>query len=328
MCVLRSTLWLGFTFVVAPSKPSKHPARTRGLVIPDQHPPSPTIGSLASSMGIPASTSSSSSGSAGSAGSQPTLLAPLGLYAAAGREKARVAQPEEQTDNWDDDFEEGISLTKIQGVLFPESCGVCIMRHIALEKTTSEDDTVKQETVADENARTIRPTKSPSKSANGLPAAQQLGQIDEDWSDLAGDDDDLLAEKVADFKVNEVAAVHKVPILTHTLLADEEFLPQGLVPPERHQDRRARPPGCAHDRAAARLHLGIRLGQATHTCAPALARAAHAANSVARAGPHVRAVVLAARACIRELAWPVDVDRWAVWVGWEGDGVWEVCGGR
>ena len=26
-----------------------------------------------------------------------------------------LQQPEEQTDNWDDDFEEGISFTKLQG---------------------------------------------------------------------------------------------------------------------------------------------------------------------------------------------------------------------
>lgn len=29
--------------------------------------------------------------------------------------------PEEQTDNWDDDFEEGISLTKLQGEIKPQS---------------------------------------------------------------------------------------------------------------------------------------------------------------------------------------------------------------
>ena len=29
-----------------------------------------------------------------------------------------LQQPEEQTDNWDDDFEEGISLTKLQGAIF------------------------------------------------------------------------------------------------------------------------------------------------------------------------------------------------------------------
>ena len=28
-----------------------------------------------------------------------------------------LQQPEEQTDNWDDDFEEGISLTKLHGML-------------------------------------------------------------------------------------------------------------------------------------------------------------------------------------------------------------------
>ena len=30
-----------------------------------------------------------------------------------------LQQPEEQTDNWDDDFEEGISLTKLQGGVTP-----------------------------------------------------------------------------------------------------------------------------------------------------------------------------------------------------------------
>lgn len=29
-----------------------------------------------------------------------------------------LQQPEEQTDNWDDDFEEGISLTKLQGMYY------------------------------------------------------------------------------------------------------------------------------------------------------------------------------------------------------------------
>lgn len=64
-----------------------------------------------------------------SAGSQPTLVAsgssawrlgalggptqkPLGQLS---REPPALAMPEEETDNWDDDFEEGISLTKLQG---------------------------------------------------------------------------------------------------------------------------------------------------------------------------------------------------------------------
>jgi hypothetical protein len=29
---------------------------------------------------------------------------------------AALQQPEEQTDNWDDDFEDGISFTKLQGM--------------------------------------------------------------------------------------------------------------------------------------------------------------------------------------------------------------------
>jgi hypothetical protein len=29
---------------------------------------------------------------------------------------AVLRQPEEQTDNWDDDFEEGISFSKLQGI--------------------------------------------------------------------------------------------------------------------------------------------------------------------------------------------------------------------
>ena len=36
-----------------------------------------------------------------------------------------LQQPEEQTDNWDDDFEEGISFTKLQGtfvLLFRDEC--------------------------------------------------------------------------------------------------------------------------------------------------------------------------------------------------------------
>lgn len=30
-----------------------------------------------------------------------------------------LQQPEEQTDNWDDDFEDGISFTKLQGMCVP-----------------------------------------------------------------------------------------------------------------------------------------------------------------------------------------------------------------
>jgi hypothetical protein len=39
----------------------------------------------------------------------PTLVEKL-------KEPPALASPEEETDNWDDDFEEGISLTKLQGM--------------------------------------------------------------------------------------------------------------------------------------------------------------------------------------------------------------------
>ena len=70
--------------------------------------------------------------------------------------------PEEQTDNWDDDFEEGISLSKLHGAGGITSClgrgtnGHCL--RLALDKPTTEDE--KPE--ADDNARTIRPGRRQS----------------------------------------------------------------------------------------------------------------------------------------------------------------------
>ncbi|KAJ3518372.1 hypothetical protein NMY22_g13713 [Coprinellus aureogranulatus] len=55
----------------------------------------------------------------------------------------KLQSPEEQDDNWDDDFEGGISLTKLH----------------ALEKSTGGDD--KSES-SEDNTQTIRPTKSPA----------------------------------------------------------------------------------------------------------------------------------------------------------------------
>ncbi|CAA7265498.1 unnamed protein product [Cyclocybe aegerita] len=92
--------------------------------------------------------------------------------------------PEEQTDNWDDDFEEGISFTKLQ----------------ALEKTNLDDD--KQD--VEDNAQTIRPNRSPGHKPIALAQAPSaaIQPIVEDYSDLATEeDDDWLQEKVADFKI-------------------------------------------------------------------------------------------------------------------------------
>ncbi|KAH8114562.1 hypothetical protein DFH11DRAFT_1689039 [Phellopilus nigrolimitatus] len=111
---------------------------------------------------------------------------PLGLM-----EKSReplpivLQEPEEQTDNWDDDFEEGISLTKLHG----------------LEKSTHNDE--KHE--VDDNAQTIRPHRSPSISAGRLALAAapsaDMAPIVEDYSDFAAEEDDVFQDKVADFKL-------------------------------------------------------------------------------------------------------------------------------
>ena len=75
------------------------------------------------------------------------------------------------------------------------------MRCLALEKTTAEDD--KPE--AEDNAQTIRPNRSPGHQS--IPLAQSpasdIPPIVEDYSDLATEEDEqLLQEKVADFKVH------------------------------------------------------------------------------------------------------------------------------
>ena len=72
----------------------------------------------------------------------------------------------------------------------------------ALEKTAIEEDRPE----ADDNAQTIRPTRSPSGPTIPLPIAKapspSMDPIVEDYSDVLFDDDDeKLQEKVSDFKV-------------------------------------------------------------------------------------------------------------------------------
>lgn len=112
--------------VLAPSRPSKHPVRSR----PGSHyrPPSPH--SPTESVFPTGSTTALSSSTSG--GSQPTVsmlnawkagtlsnTTTKPLISTQIREPIPLhfvlQPPEEQTDNWDDDFEEGISLTKLQG---------------------------------------------------------------------------------------------------------------------------------------------------------------------------------------------------------------------
>jgi hypothetical protein len=110
-----------------------------------------------------------------------------------------LASPEEQTDNWDDDFEEGISLTKLQGMqslASIEEISPRLNSHTAaLEKTEGPER-------LEENAQTIRPHRSPASSANASlvkAPAPEISPIVEDYSDIG--DDGELEEKVAHFKV-------------------------------------------------------------------------------------------------------------------------------
>ncbi|KAF8583337.1 kinase-like protein [Ramaria rubella] len=113
----------------------------------------------------------------GSAPMNKAMTGPYGLV-----EKIQplaLASPEEQTDNWDDDFEEGISLSKLQ----------------ALEKTEVHER-------LEENAQTIRPNRSPASSANTSlvkAPSPDINPIVEDYSDIGGDGE--LEEKVANFKM-------------------------------------------------------------------------------------------------------------------------------
>ncbi|KAH7913954.1 hypothetical protein BJ138DRAFT_1144840 [Hygrophoropsis aurantiaca] len=175
----------------SPTRPSKQGIRDRES-LPGVMPPSPTrmsrdkvtIPLLQSSLlGLHASTSMPTAIKA-----PPTTKAStsLGLVEKIREPLAFVLQPpEEQTDNWDDDFEEGISFTKLQ----------------ALEKTAVEDE--KQD--GEDNGQTIRPNRSPAGPGT-IPLAKapsaDIGPIVEDYSDLATEEEEqLLQEKVADFKL-------------------------------------------------------------------------------------------------------------------------------
>jgi hypothetical protein len=120
---------------------------------------------------------------------------------------AVLSQPEEQTDNWDDDFEEGISFSKLQGIFrfILQSYLLLYVNLIsvlpALEKSAADEE---RQPEHDDNAQTIRPTNRSPRSAPGAISKsppQEIGPIIEDYSDLATDEDDEWQEKFADFKM-------------------------------------------------------------------------------------------------------------------------------
>jgi hypothetical protein len=105
-------------FRQAPSRPSKHNGREHLDVPRREVPPSPikprynessSPAGLASSLMSVFPTSSAARKLAPPAATKNA--SPLALPM-----PAVLRQPEEQTDNWDDDFEEGISFSKLQGI--------------------------------------------------------------------------------------------------------------------------------------------------------------------------------------------------------------------
>lgn len=132
-----------------------------------------------------------------------------------GQTKALKSAAEEDTDNWDDDFEEGISFTKLQGAS-SLACSPLLIRSnaigpdvgVGMDKDkpngTNGDSSREDKIDVDENAQTIRPAKSPGGRSAVLSTPPPMMTIVEDYSDLADEDEDMgmeLERKVASFKV-------------------------------------------------------------------------------------------------------------------------------
>ncbi|QRW06434.1 kinase domain protein [Ceratobasidium sp. AG-Ba] len=102
---------------------------------------------------------------------------------------------EEDTDNWDDDFEEGISFTKLQGVAMDKGSDSSMMSVSSSEPPETKSD-------VEENVQTIRPAKSPGGRSAVLTTPPPMETIVEDYSDLGVEDEDMqIEQKVASFKM-------------------------------------------------------------------------------------------------------------------------------
>ena len=111
-----------------------------------------------------------------------------------------IQQREEDNDNWDDDFEGNIPLGKFRSEFstFPDISITTTSQ--AADKATDAD-----RSEMEDNAQTIRPTRSPNVKSVDI-SAESLSPIVEDYSDLAADDEDNdLQAKVKEFKVGAFA---------------------------------------------------------------------------------------------------------------------------
>lgn len=114
-----------------------------------------------------------------------------------------LRSPEEETDNWDDDFEEDILLTKLHG---SQDCISCISRvsHvlIGLDKPVFDE-----EKAEDINLQTIRPSKSPATSPISSPNVPpaNMSAIIEDYSDVLEEVEEDLDWTLQYFQVKYLA---------------------------------------------------------------------------------------------------------------------------
>ncbi|KAH9932708.1 kinase-like protein [Epithele typhae] len=179
------------------NRPSKHPERhrkTSATARPGSPLPSPTamIASVqASHLAGPPQSMLLGRGMSSSApnGKHVPTGTPLGHIRETLPMPFILQAPEEQTDNWDDDFEEGISLSKL---------------HVGLDKQPVEEEKLE----VDDNAKTIRPGHSPQGMGRNAPlpvskAPQpQIAPIAEDNDFFFEEgDEDKLEEKVADLRL-------------------------------------------------------------------------------------------------------------------------------
>lgn len=108
--------------------------------------------------------------------------------------------PEEQTDNWDDDFEEDIPVMKLHGSRLWISC-VKGASHVL---TGLDKPGFDEEKAEDINSQTIRPSKSPSKPPVPLPKAPaNMSAIIEDYSDVLEEKEEDLDWRLQYFQVKK-----------------------------------------------------------------------------------------------------------------------------
>lgn len=108
--------------------------------------------------------------------------------------KALRNAAEEDTDNWDDDFEDGISFTKLQDAALNKSTD-----SNGIAPGSSRPQGTKSE--VEENGQTIRAGRSPGGKNAVLNTPPMMSTIIEDYSDLGGEDEDMIEAKVASFRM-------------------------------------------------------------------------------------------------------------------------------